>query len=136
MIVADSNLIAYLHLPGPKADVADAVLLKDSHWWVPPLWRSEFRSILFAYMRTRRMDVATAEAHWVEALDHLGATQKEPNPASVLAKAVESNLSAYDAEFVVLAEELGVQRVDSDQKIISAFARFAINPEEFLADTF
>jgi hypothetical protein len=37
MIVADSNLIAYLHLPGPKAGVADAVLMKDSEWWVPPL---------------------------------------------------------------------------------------------------
>ncbi len=94
MIVADSNLIAYLHLPGPKPDVADAVLLKDSQWWVPPLWKAEFCSILFAYMRTRSMDVATAEAHWAEALDHLGSTQKEPIPATVLAKAVDSSLSA------------------------------------------
>lgn len=132
MIVADSNLIAYLHLPGPKAGVADAVLLKDSEWWVPPLWKSEFRSILFAYMRTQGMDVATAQAHWTEAIDHLGSTQKEPNPASVLAKAANSKLSAYDAEFVVLAEELGVPLVTSDQQVIKAFPKFAISPEDFI----
>ena len=132
MIVADSNLIAYLHLPGPKADLADAVLLKDSHWWVPPLWRSEFRGILFAHMRTQGMDVATADAHWAEALDHLRSTQKEPDPASVLAKAFESNLSAYDAEFVVLAEELGVRLVTSDQQVIKAFPKLAISPENFV----
>jgi predicted nucleic acid-binding protein len=135
MIVADSNLIAYLHLPGPKADVADAVLLKDSQWWVPPLWKSEFRSILFAYMRTRGMDIATADAHWAEALDHLGSTQREPNPASVLAKAFNSNLSAYDAEFVVLAEELVVQLVTSDQQVIKAFPKFAISPEDFVRES-
>lgn len=132
MIVADSNLIAYLHLPGPKADIADAVLLKDSQWWVPPLWRSEFRSILFAYIKTRGMDAATAEAHWAEALDHLGSTQKEPNPASVLAKAFDSNLSAYAAEFVVLAEELGVRLVTSDQQVIKSFPKLAISPEDFV----
>jgi predicted nucleic acid-binding protein len=135
MIVADSNLIAYLHLPGPKADVADAVLLKDSQWWVPPLWRSEFRSILFAYMRTRGMNAATAEAHWAEALDHLGSNQKEPNPTSVLAKAFDSNLSAYDAEFVVLAEELCVPLVTSDQQIIKAFPKLAISPEDFVTES-
>jgi predicted nucleic acid-binding protein len=132
MIVADSNLIAYLHLPGPKAEVADAVLVKDSEWWVPPLWKSEFRSILFAYMRTRGMDGSTAEAHWVQALDHLSSTQKEPEPARVLAKARKSNLSAYDAEFVVLAEELGVPLVTSDAQILRAFPKLALSPEDFL----
>ncbi len=132
MIVADSNLIAYLHLPGPKERVADAVLLKDSEWWVPPLWKSEFRSILFAYMRTQGMDVTTAEAHWTEAWDHLGPNQMEPNPARVLAKASDSRLSAYDAEFVVLAEDLGVRLVTSDRQVLNAFPKIAISPEDFL----
>ncbi len=134
MIVADSNLIAHLHLPGPKADIADAVLLKDSEWWVPPLWKSEFSSILFAYMRTQGMDLAIAEAHLAEAMDHLSSTQKEPNPSRVLAKAFVSHLSAYDAEFVVLAEELGVQLVTSDQKVLKAFPKFAISPEDFVTE--
>ena len=132
MIVADSNLIAYLHLPGPKESVADAVLIKDGEWWVPPLWKSEFRNILFAYMREQGMDLRTAEAHWTEALEHLGTNQMEPNPANVLAKASDSRLSAYDAEFVVLAEELGVRLVTSDRQVIESFPATAISPEDFL----
>lgn len=132
MIVVDSNLIAYLHLPGPKESVAEAVLIKDSDWWVPPLWKSEFRSILFAYMRTQNMNLMTAEAHWAEALEHLGYSQMEPNPDRVLAKASSSKLSAYDAEFVVLAEEMGVRLVTSDRQIIEAFPKTAISPEDFL----
>lgn len=132
MIVADSNLIAYLHLPGPKAAVAEAVLLKDSEWWVPPLWKSEFRSILFAYVRTQGMDLSTAQAHWSEAMEHLGQTQWEPDPAKVLAKAYNSRISAYDAEFVVLAEELAAPLITSDQQILETFPAVAMTPEAFV----
>lgn len=104
MKVADSNLIACLHLQGLKADAADAVLLRDSQWWVPLLWRSGFRNTLFACMRTQGMEAATAQAHLDGTLEHLGSTQKEPDPVRVLAKVIDSNLSAYDAGFVVLAE--------------------------------
>ena len=79
------------------------------------------------------MDLATAEAHWAEAMDHLGTTQREPDPASVLAKAPDSGLSAYDAEFVVLAEELGVRLVTSDQQVLRTFPNVAISPEDFVA---
>jgi hypothetical protein len=54
-------------------------------------------------MRAQGMDRAMAEAHWAEAMDHLGSTQMEPDSARVLAKSASSKLSSYAAEFVVLA---------------------------------
>ncbi len=51
MRVADSNLIAARHFAGLKADVANAILLKECQWWVPPLWMSEFWSNLFPEIR-------------------------------------------------------------------------------------
>ena len=35
MIVADSNLIAYLLIPGAWNALADKILLKDADWAVP-----------------------------------------------------------------------------------------------------
>ena len=65
-------------------------------------------------------------------LGEYGSAKKEPNPASVLAKAFESNLSAKEAAFGVLAEELGVQFVTSDQQVINAFPILRISPENFV----
>jgi len=69
---------------------------------------------------------------WLEVLDHLGPHQAEPDPARVLAKTSGSTLSAYDAEFVVLAEEFGVPLVTSDRQILQAVPRYAMSPEDFL----
>lgn len=50
MIVADTNTIAYLYLPSEYIEYVEALLLKDSHWIAPLLWRSELRNILALYM--------------------------------------------------------------------------------------
>lgn len=49
MIVVDSNVLAYLYLPGEYSTAAEALLEQDSDWAAPILWRSEFRNILAGY---------------------------------------------------------------------------------------
>jgi hypothetical protein len=58
MIVADSNLIAYLLIPGDKSTLADSVFLKDADWAVPSICRSEVRNILTLYMRHEGMSLS------------------------------------------------------------------------------
>ncbi|MGZ5446412.1 MAG: hypothetical protein ACXWLY_31220 [Thermoanaerobaculia bacterium] len=53
MIVADTNLVAYLLIEGDKTAAARAVWKKDSRWMLPTLWRSEFLNVLTTAVRSR-----------------------------------------------------------------------------------
>jgi hypothetical protein len=57
VIVADVNLVAYLVLGGPQQTLAERVLQRDTVWAAPLLWRSEFRSVLAAFMRQRHLSL-------------------------------------------------------------------------------
>ena len=52
----------------------------------------------------------------------------------VLSLAARSGCSAYDCEFVALAENLGVALVTSDGELLRAFPERAIAPATFLRD--
>ena len=45
----------------------------------------------------------------------------------------QSHLSAYDAEFVALADALGLRLVTEDKAILSSFPLLAVSMERFLA---
>lgn len=51
MIVVDSNILAYLYLPGEHTAAAEALLASDGVWAAPLLCRSQFRNILAGYLR-------------------------------------------------------------------------------------
>ncbi len=46
MIAVDTNIIVYLMVPGENTESAKLLLIKDSMWVAPVLWRSEFRNVL------------------------------------------------------------------------------------------
>jgi predicted nucleic acid-binding protein len=49
----------------------------------------------------------------------------------VLDLAARSGCSAYDCEFVALAEDLNVKLVTNDRQLLKAFPRIAIAPKDF-----
>lgn len=131
MIVVDSNVVAYYWINGPLTGTAQQVWAKDPEWHVPLLWRSELRSILTGYLRDGTLDatqiaqvMSAAEATFA-GREHLVSSEK------VFAIIGDSNLSAYDAEFVALAEVLGAPLVTADRIVLRAFPDRAVTMEAF-----
>ena len=134
MIVADTNLIAYLLLAGDRTEAAEAVLHRDSSWAAPPLWRSEFRSVLVQHLRAHRLDPSATAAVWAHAEALLGEGTREAETGRTLKAAIERGVSAYDAEFVALAEELCVPLVTDDRRMLTACPDLAVSIDYFARD--
>ena len=52
---------------------------------------------------------------------------------AVIRRALASGCSAYDCEFVVLADQLRAPLVTRDRQVLAACSDVAVSPEEFLA---
>ena len=131
MIVVDTNVIAYLFLQGDSTAQAEKLLEVDSEWTVPFLWRSEFRSVLAFYVRQKiiALDLALRIAREAELL--MQDREYQVNSTPVLNLVVGSRCSAYDCEFVALAQGLNVPLVTSDKRILSDFPSTAVSLQQF-----
>jgi len=129
MIVVDSNVIAYCWIHGERTALAHRLRRLDSDWHAPVLWRSELRNILTGYRRDGSLDaeqvrriMAVAEAGFAGREHHLPSNR-------VFAATERYRLSAYDAEFVALAEILGVPLVTEDRAILRCWPGQALSLE-------
>ena len=130
MIVAEVNVLAYLYFPGPHSDAAEALLLRDAEWMMPRLWRSEFRNVLTTYMRQGRLTLESAMDIYQRAQALVGDNEYEISALAVLRLAKESGCSAYDCEYLALAEHLDVSLVSADKKLCKAFPMRAVSLSE------
>ncbi len=133
MIVVDTNVIAYLFIQGDRTAQAEDVLRKDSDWAAPYLWRSEFRNILALYIRQGQLSLADAKALMHEAEVLMNSGEYEVGSDQVLGLAQSSKCSAYDCEFVTLAQQMKITLVTSDKKVLAAFPGTAVSMEVFIA---
>jgi predicted nucleic acid-binding protein len=126
--VVDTNVVAALMLPtAANAEVAE-LLRQDPDWRLPPLWRSEFRQVLLKYVRA---DLATPEqalALWHKALERFELSEQPVAGHQVLALAIATGCSTYDAEFVVLARQLNCRLLTFDRKLLQLFPDLAMKP--------
>jgi len=126
MIVVDSNVIAYLYLPGEYTAAAEELLEQGSEWAAPILWRSEFRNILAGYMRRRTISLEQANSLQREAESLLEGAEFEVESSAVLELVRDSDCSAYDCEFIALSMKLDTKLVTMDKKLLRAFPNRAV----------
>lgn len=131
MIVVDTNIIAYLMLPGEQTQLVEQVLVKDNRWLVPPLWKSEFRNVLTLYLRQQQVTIDQARAIMTRAERLFNRSEYAVTSEAVLSLVNRSNCSAYDCEFVALAKELGLLMVTADKKVLREFPETAVSPQQF-----
>ena len=125
MIVADTNLLAYLLVPSEYSEQADALFERDPEWAVPILWRSEFRDFLAGCLRRKALAFDDALKIQAEAEALVAGNEHEVDSRRVLELVRDSDCSAYDCEFVALAARLGIKVVTMDAKVLKAVPRHA-----------
>ena len=132
MIVVDSNVVAYYWVNGPLTEIAQRVHEKDPEWHAPVLWRSELRSVLTGYLRDGSLSV-TQIARVMAAAEESFASREHIVPSDKVFQIVgETRLSAYDCEFVALANVLGVPLLTADKAVLKAFPDRATTLNDFL----
>jgi predicted nucleic acid-binding protein len=131
VIVADTNLIVYLLIPGGQTHQAERVFARDPEWSAPLLWQSEFRNSLAFYIRRGLLSLDEALRLMQRAETLMQGKEYEVSSTSVLNLATGSRCSAYDCEFVALAQDLGVPLVTSDTQVLSAFPSAAVSAGTF-----
>ncbi|HWB59803.1 MAG TPA: type II toxin-antitoxin system VapC family toxin [Chthoniobacteraceae bacterium] len=123
MIVVDTNLMAYRWLPGPRNADCDALVRLDAEWAAPLLWRSEFRNVLAGYMRAGKLSGTDAQLAMRHAAASLLGGEYAVADDVVLKLVGQSKCSAYDCEFVALAEALDTLLVTEDKALLAAFPK-------------
>ena len=134
MIVVDVNAVAYLWIPGELTELAEQALRKDSGWVTSILWRSEFRNILATYLRRGDLTVQTADSCLAGAEAQLAGHEYLVPSQLVMRQVSRSKCSAYDCEYVALADDLGLQLLTSDGQILRDFSPIAISLKDFTKD--
>lgn len=125
MIVVDTNVLAYLLIPGKYTASAERLLSTDSDWAAPRLWRSELRNVLATYVRNKLLELADAAALHRKAAELVGSEEYDVETLDVLRLSKTSGCSGYDCEFVALAMFLDVKLVTTDAKLAKAFPKCA-----------
>ena len=132
MIVVDTNIIGYLFLSSNQSLSAEQALQKDSEWVAPLLWRSEFCNVLALYMRKDILTLRQAQKLMSSAMELMRGREYEVASHEVLRFASESRCSAYDCEFIALANSLKTTLVTVDKQLLQRFPSVAVSLGAFV----
>ena len=133
MIIAGTNIISYLLLPTIYTDSVEKLYKIDPDWLAPILWKSEFRNVMALYLRKKIITLEKAMQLQDTAESIIIQDEYDISSPQVLALIDKSDCSAYDCEFIALANHLDTKLVTQDKKVLRAFPTTAISVSDFLS---
>lgn len=133
MIVVDTNIISYFYISGERSNQAEQLLIADSHWNAPTLWRSEFRNVLSQYLQKEILAFDEVLVIIQQAERLLIDNEFEIPSAHIMQLVSSSNCSAYDCEFVALAQYLNAPLITTDKKVLREFPNIAKSLDSYFA---
>jgi len=131
MLVADNTAIVYLHLEGEWHNAAVEAYRSDPDWLTVPLWRYEFLNVLLKKRRAGHFNSETADVAFRQAAERLIPLEHSPDHFQALEIALRHSISAYDACYVTLAQELNVRLLTEDKELLTKFPDLAVSLKAF-----
>lgn len=133
MLLIDTNVVAYLLIDGDHTAAAQELRARDPDWRSEASLLVEFINVLASSIATKRMTVDLAENFLANAAALFdGKLDRVPHD-SALAIAVRYRVSAYNARFLALADQLGSRLVTEDGKLRAAAPALTQSLTEALA---
>jgi predicted nucleic acid-binding protein len=129
MIVVDANVISYLLIRGERSEAMDRLQKLDPDWIAPKLWLDEFLNVLCTYERTGGLTREQSVELLEDAVALMDGASYDLPPERVLTVARQTNCSAYDSQYIALAQDLGLKLYTCDKRVISKCPGIALMPD-------
>ena len=129
MIVVDTNILVYFLLRGEHSEAVDSLFETDSDWIAPKLWLDEFLNVLATTERNSKITSAEADSVLADVTELMSDSSYDVPAYRTLATARRTGCTAYDSQYLALAEDLGLQLYTFDKRLIDRSEGLAIRPE-------
>jgi predicted nucleic acid-binding protein len=133
MLLVDTNVVAYLLIEGDHTKAAQKLHSRDPDWRSEDFLLVEFTNVLVSSIARKRMTLSMAEDFLAKAVALFDGKLGRIPHASVLAIATRHRVSAYDARFLSLADQLGSRLITEDARLRAAAPALTQSLAEALA---
>lgn len=133
MIVVDVNILVEVIFEDARTEEARELFEIEPEWAVPVLWRHEFLNVLVTRQRVDKLTAAIVQQAWSQAEALFSQCEHRVSESAALSTAIRHSITAYDAQYLTLAEALDAPLITEDQALRRASSSRALGLRGALA---
>jgi len=131
MIVVDASVVAFLLIDGELTDAVRKLHRIDPDWVTPPILNHEMLNILAA-VGSAEGNSAAMEGVWRDVRALVASRQQVPDPVRSLRLGVELGISGNEAQYLCLADSLGLPLITQEKNLLQAAPQRAVSVLDYL----